>query len=265
MSLEMIIHETKAYWTRRTQGYSRVNQSELSTSSRRVWQDQLQRRIFAEFPGKTPEDLRVLEVGTGPGFFAIVLSESGFHVTAVDLTPSMLDEARKNAGTLAGEILFLEMNAESLSFADNSFDIVVSRNLTWNLPHPEKAYREWERVLAPGGLLLNYDANWYRYLYDEAALARYEKDRHNSALQGIRDENVGEGFDVMEDIARRVPLSRIQRPKWDRHVLAGLGLEVTSDECVWEQVWTAEEKINFASTPMFLVKAVKKSSKKSPG
>ena len=36
--------------------------------------------------------------------------------------------------------------------------MIVSRNLTWNLPHPEMAYKEWLRVLKKGGRLLNFDA-----------------------------------------------------------------------------------------------------------
>ena len=38
--------------------------------------------------------------------------------------------------------------------------MVISRNLTWTLPHPQEAYREWQRVLKPGGLLLNFDGNY---------------------------------------------------------------------------------------------------------
>ena len=38
------------------------------------------------------------------------------------------------------------MDAENLSFDTNTFDIVVARNVTWNLPHPDKAYAEWLRV-----------------------------------------------------------------------------------------------------------------------
>ena len=47
--------------------------------------------------------------------------------------------------------------------ADNTFDMIVSRNVTWNLEHPDRAYYEWMRVLKPGGVLLNFDANWYHH------------------------------------------------------------------------------------------------------
>ncbi len=149
------------------------------------------------------------------------------------------------------------MNTEALCFADASFDAVVSRNLTWNLPHPEQAYSEWVRVLRPGGLLLNFDANWYAYLLDETARAAYEQDRANSAERGVGDQNIGENFDVMEDIARRVPLSGIRRPEWDLKQLSGLGLHAEADEEIWQSVWSEEEKLNFSSTPLFLIRAEK--------
>ena len=248
-----ILSENKSYWTGRAASYSEVNQLELATQQRQKWSDCLHAEIARQFPNSVPESLRVLEVGTGPGFFAILLRELGYAVTAIDLTPAMLTEAKKNAGELAGKIRWMEMNAEALDFADASFDVVVSRNLTWNLPHPDKAYAEWTRVLKSGGLLLNFDANWYAYLFDDEAQAAYDRDRANSAEQGVWDQNVGENFDVMEDIARRVPLSNIRRPDWDLHQLRALGLQCDADETVWQRVWSEEEKLNFASTPLFVV------------
>lgn len=231
---------------------------ELAGVQRNSWSACLCGEIRKHFPGKSPEEISVLEVGTGPGFFAILLSEAGYHVTAIDLTPAMLTEAKRNAGDLAGQIAFREMNAEELSFEDESFDVVVSRNLTWNLPHPDTAYRKWCRVLRPGGLLLNFDANWYSYLFDEQAAAAYAADRRNSAEAGVGDQNVGENFDRMEDIARRVPLSQILRPDWDLNLLSALGMTVEADTSIWRSVWSEEEKINFASTPLFLIRAGKK-------
>ena len=256
-SRQTILSENKAYWTDRASGYSEVNQVELETDQRKKWSDCLHGEIVQHFPGIAAAQLRVLEIGTGPGFFAILLCELGYDVTAIDLTPAMLDEAKKNAGDMADSIRFMEMNAEALDFEDASFDVVISRNLTWNLPHPDAAYAEWARVLRPGGLLLNFDANWYAYLFDEKAQAAYDQDRINSAEQGVWDQNVGENFDVMEDIARRVPLSNIHRPKWDLALLRGLGLRAEADGQIWQRVWSDEEKLNFASTPMFLVRAVK--------
>ena len=252
-----ILSENKAYWTGRASGYSEVNQAELETDQRKKWRDCLHGEIARQFPGIAAAQLRVLEVGTGPGFFAILLCELGYDVTAIDLTPAMLEEAKKNAGDMADSIRFMEMNAEALDFEDASFDAVISRNLTWNLPHPDTAYAEWARVLRPGGLLLNFDANWYAYLFDERAQAAYDQDRVNSAEQGVLDQNIGENFDVMEDIARRIPLSSIRRPAWDLAELHSLGLHARADEQTWQRVWSEEEKLNFSSTPLFMVRATK--------
>ena len=260
MCPKTILDENKEYWTGRATGYSEVNRHELSTEQRQQWKNCLREELTRHFSDRVLTDLHVLDVGTGPGFFAILLRELGCNVTAIDLTPAMLAEAKENAGPLAAEIQFIEMNAEALRFADGSFDAVISRNLTWNLPHPQRAYAEWARVLKKGGLLLNFDANWYAYLFDETAQAAYDKDRANSAEQGVWDQNVGaegEHFDVMEDIARRVPLSDIRRPAWDLEQLSGVGLQGEADETVWQRVWSDEEKVNFASTPMFLVKGKK--------
>lgn len=248
-----IIRENRDYWTGRAPGYSKVNREELATNQRRLWLTALTERISERFTGRKPASIRVLEIGTGPGFFAILLAEAGYRVTAIDLTPSMLAEARNNAGALAARIEFLEMDAQALDFENERFDVVVSRNVTWNLPEPQTAYREWTRVLKPGGLLLNFDANWYRYLFDDEARDAYERDRANSARAGVDDLNVGDNFDRMEDIARRVPLSRLNRPQWDVEVLNALGMAVETDHRVWERVWSRQEKINLASTPMFLV------------
>ena len=257
MSRSTILEENKEYWTGRAAGYSEVNRLELATAQRQKWKTCLREEIVRAFPGRAPEDLRVLEVGTGPGFFAILLCELGYSITAIDLTPAMLREAKENAGRLSDRITFLEMNAEALTFADESFDVVVSRNLTWNLPHPEQAYASWARVLKPGGLLLNFDANWYAFLFDASAQAAYDRDRKNSAEQGVWDQNIGENFDVMDDIARRLPLSDIRRPDWDLKQLKDLGLQAEAHGSVWQRVWSEEEKLNFASTPLFLIRATK--------
>jgi len=258
-SQETLLHDNLEYWTHRAPGYSEVNRWELRTDQRERWRACLRGELERQFPNQAPERLRVLDIGTGPGFFAILLCELGCRVTAIDLTPSMLAEAQKNSGPLAEKIQYLEMNAEALTFPDGSFDVAVSRNLTWNLPHPAKAYCEWVRVLKPGGLLLNFDANWYAYLFDASAAKDYAQDRQNSARAGVGDQNVGENFDCMETLARSMPLSPVRRPDWDLKLLAGLGMTGEADRDVWRRVWSESEKINFASTPMFCVRAVKRS------
>lgn len=142
------------YWTHRAPSYGDVNRKELATAQRRIWTQTLDVRIQARFPDRARSSIRVLDVGTGPGFFAVILNALGYAVTAVDYTNAMLNEARLNAGEAAEHIHFRSMDAEKLGFADASFDVVVSRNLTWNLPHPERAYAEWHASSNPTGCFL---------------------------------------------------------------------------------------------------------------
>lgn len=259
MSSETIIQENLNYWSKRASGYSHINREELEDYDHKTsWSQVLDDHIRAAFPKANKQDLSILEIGCGPGFLSILLTELGYRVTAVDLTPNMLKEAKRNAGNLSQQIHFLEMNAEELTFKDETFDVIVSRNLTWDLPNPETAYRQWKRVLKENGLLLNFDANWYRYLFDKSAKEAYEQDRQETALGGYEDKNVGENFDKMEEIAKQIPLSSILRPQWDMGILQKLGFDVTADPSIWKKVWTKEEQINFSSTPMFLIGAIKK-------
>ena len=251
--------ENITYWTRRAPSYSDVNQEELGGSQHSVWSRVIDQRIQSHFGNRSRDQIRLLDVGTGPGFFAIILAELGYQVTAVDYTEAMLNQARKNAGPLASIIDFRRMDAEQLTFPDGAFDVIVSRNLTWNLPSPAKAYSQWTRVLKENGLQLNFDANWYRYLFNAQANALHLEDRKNVRENNAADDTAGTDVDAMEAIARQAPLSARRRPAWDIHVLHGLGMSVFADPEIWKQVWTENERINNASTPMFLVHAVKAS------
>lgn len=248
------------YWTGRAAGYSKVNQEELAGRQRKDWLAAIEREIERVFGDREKDSIRILDAGTGPGFFAVILAEAGYRVTAVDYTPAMLEQARKNAGHLAQKITFLQMDAQELAFEEESFDVVVSRNLTWVLEHPEKAYASWKRVLKAPGLLINFDANWYHYLYDEEKKEAYHKDREAVREQGMEDYNTAPDIDedAMEEIARAVPLGRVNRPGWDMETLEMLGMNpVKADTDVWRKVWTPVEQVNFASTPLFLVTAEK--------
>ena len=258
---DTIIAENREYWTKRAATYSQeVNAGELHGVGYTPWFETIYGCISERFPGRAPEEIRVLDIATGPGFFAIILTKAGCRVTAIDLTPSMLAEARANACELADRIDFREMNAEALEFADEIFDVIVTRNLTWDLPHPEQAYREWHRVLKKGGLLLNFDSNWYRYLIDTEAKTAYDTDRENAAAAGISNEYPDIDYGIMERIAAQVPLTRELRPEWDLRVLSEIGFRAEADTEIWKSVWNDEEKLHYASTPLFLVKAVKQYS-----
>ncbi len=252
---ETLTGENLRYWNRRAPSYTDVIRKNLEGEWEARWADMLISR-FPRQEGDQP--LRVLDIGTGPGFYAIILAARGYRVTAVDFSENMLDEARRNAGALSARIDFRQMDAHCLDFPDGSFDAVVTRNLTWNLTDPLRAYREWLRVLRPGGAALIFDANWYAYLVDEEKQRAWDRDRENVRLAAVEDHDAYDESRRMEEISRKLPMTARLRPQWDVDALRALGCaHVTADETVSERVWSREEQLNYGSTPGFLIHAVK--------
>jgi ubiquinone/menaquinone biosynthesis C-methylase UbiE len=97
-----------------------------------------------------------LELGCGTGFFTLNLMLGGVldrsssaHVT--DLSPKMIEVARRNARSLGFEIDGRVADAERLPYSDDSFDLVIGHAVLHHIPDVERALREVLRVLKPGG------------------------------------------------------------------------------------------------------------------
>ncbi len=247
------------YWEGRADGYSEVNKEELAGVQREKWSRFLREEILSHFPERNPDELSILDIGAGPGFLSIILAEQGFVVTAADGSENMLSQARVNAGELAKKIRFEKADAENLPFENESFDVILSRNLTWNLPHPKRAYESWKKALKPGGIFLVFDANWYHYLIDDEKLKAYEADRTAVKEEGLEDYNIGENFNIMEEIAEKLPMTEKIRPAWDKKVLYGMGAtSVETYENIGRRLYSKKELVNYKATPLFMVKAVMK-------
>lgn len=93
----------------------------------------------------------VLDVACGTGVVAITAARRGASVSGMDLSPVLLEDARRNAAIINANIEFLEGDAEALSYADASFDVVLSQFGHIFAPRPEIAIAEMLRVLKPGG------------------------------------------------------------------------------------------------------------------
>lgn len=95
---------------------------------------------------------RILEAGLGTGI-SLPLYRSDCRLTGIDLSPSMLDKARKRVqrfGLINVEDIAV-MDVEDLRYPDESFDVVIAQYVVTAVPDPEKALDEFYRVLKPGG------------------------------------------------------------------------------------------------------------------
>ena len=107
--------------------------------------------------------MRVLDVGTGPGYAARRAAELGAVATGVDIAEQLLALARRsNPG-----IRFLRADAEALPFEPGSFDALVCNFAIGHVARPELASREFARVVVPGALI---------------ALSTWDAPQHNRLL-----------------------------------------------------------------------------------
>ncbi|AFQ42581.1 class I SAM-dependent methyltransferase [Desulfosporosinus meridiei] len=237
----------KNYWEGEASRYSEGIWKEMNSFKKQAWAELIEHYR----PRGNP--LKVLDIGTGPGFFAMLAAEMGHIVTATDCTQNMLLEAQNNIRQIGLQAEFLLMDSHELSFADNSFDLILCRNLTWTLYNPLAAYKEWQRVLKRRGRLLIFDANWNLRLNDPERQAQYLADMAEAERRGIHRRghvDPEEGDRIAKDLF----LSTRLRPHWDAGALIDLGFkEVFINTDITNRTWDEEDKILYKSTPMFLV------------
>ncbi len=93
---------------------------------------------------------RALDVGCGEGRFVRMLKAEGIQAVGLDPTASLIAQARR----LDPDSVYLEARAESLPFADESFDLVVSYLSLVDIEDYHTGIAEMVRVLSDGGVLL---------------------------------------------------------------------------------------------------------------
>lgn len=245
-----------AYWTKRSSSFLEQRRAELHSPLAKRWLEEIrkylpERETASGNSAKNNSDvckLRILDVGCGTGFFTILLAKQGHQVTGTDLTPDMISNSRILAKEEQVTCDFQVMDAEHLSFSDESFDVIISRNLTWTLPEASQAYKEWIRVLKPGGLLLNFDANYGAVDFAETSDLP-ENHTHKQLGNSLMQE--------CEDIKRQLPISSYIRPAWDVEELGKLGMEqISIDLGLSRRVYKEKDEF-YNPTPMFAIAAVK--------
>lgn len=98
--------------------------------------------------------LRVLDVGCGDGVYSIQAARLGATVTGVDISPAMLDAARRRADAAGVSVEWREGRAEALPFPAASFDVVIAVTVLCWVSDPAAVVREMARVLRPGGIVV---------------------------------------------------------------------------------------------------------------
>jgi ubiquinone/menaquinone biosynthesis C-methylase UbiE len=103
--------------------------------------------------GQVPRFDRALEIGSGTGYFSLNLLRAGVigELVATDISQGMLDELTATAVRLGLEAEAVRAESERLPFPDGSFDLVFGHAVLHHLPDLDTSFREFRRVLRPGG------------------------------------------------------------------------------------------------------------------
>ncbi|WLR51754.1 methyltransferase domain-containing protein [Bacillus tianshenii] len=153
----------------------------------------------------------VLEVGIGTGANLAYYPED-ITLTGIDFSSGMLKRARQKADTmkLPFQITLLEMDAQQMNFAENSFDYVVATCVFCSVPDPIAGLKEIKRVCKPNGKVL--------------------------LLEHMRSENeaVGKVMDVLNPLAVKLWGANINR-KTLQNIERG-GLEIERNEELYRSI-----------------------------
>lgn len=236
-----VLEATRDYWNERSNTFG-------LDGSIDKWGDLIQQKLLQR--GVTSP--WILDAGCGTGAMALTLASRGYRVCGVDFSQGMLLHARMNAKHQGLEIPLVLGCVDQLPFVSETFDVVVSRNVLSNLAVAKEALESWHKTLKPGGYLIYFDSPWWNYL-------------HDGNLDAKRELAYGTGsspiFNVLEELAKDMDISSVQRPSWDVAVLSSLGFDIEVVEGVSDRVWNEEEQRRYQFAPQFMVVARKRAWK----
>lgn len=243
------------YWNSGADGYDKVIHTQFrSRTEVSFWEKRLKEGL-SDAPSQ-----QVLDVGTGPGFFSILLSRLGHRPEAVDASPGMVERARKNVREFGFPDVPVNLaDASDLRlFEDNRFDAIVCRDVVWTLPDPVRAYAEWHRVLKPGGRLIVFDGN---YLYEEDR-SPANKIRYGFSwlLILLTERRMRKSESRKVGVLDDLPFVQVLRPEEDERVLKEVGFEhvqVRRDHMSAKELPMHHLKYGFMNGVRFMIVAVK--------
>jgi ubiquinone/menaquinone biosynthesis C-methylase UbiE len=165
----------------------------------RMIKPEVRGRILSQATGN------VLEVGVGTGI-NLEYYPMTCKVVGIDLSPGMLERARKRTQSLNFPVKLMEMDAQNLEFPDDTFDTVVATCVFCSVPDPIKGLTEIKRVCKSAGKII--------------------------LLEHVRSDNpvIGKIMDLLDPLTVRMMGPHINRRTVENVKKAGLTIKSIEDQ-----------------------------------
>ena len=151
--------------------------------------------------GITSDD-EVLDVACGPGLVACEVARVARHVTGIDLTPAMIDQARSRQHSLGlANLTWIVGDAQPLPFSESTFSRVITRYSFHHFTDAAGVFREMVRICRPGGRVTVADV-FTTSPEQAAAYDRLEKWRDPSHTHALQLSELEALFAGLTDVRR---------------------------------------------------------------
>jgi 2-polyprenyl-3-methyl-5-hydroxy-6-metoxy-1,4-benzoquinol methylase len=156
------------------------------------------RRFLGQLHKSVKPGARVLDAGCGPGFFALEMARSGYHVVGIDIADKAIDAARQTAATNPFRDNFgsLEYRVMSVDQIDEKFDAVLFSGVLHHMTDPGYVLDHAVAILNPQGVVLGHEPSHEQWGFNDAAQVALI--RGLLALTGHWYESAGEGHDLVD-------------------------------------------------------------------
>jgi ubiquinone/menaquinone biosynthesis C-methylase UbiE len=127
----------------RASSFYDILESPMEMMSLKEWRIQLMKELDGD----------VLEVGVGTGKNIEYYPEE-INITAIDFSEKMLEKAKEKVKKYSKKVTLLQMDAQDMSFPDNTFDMIFTTCVFCSVPDPIKGLKEMRRVCKPNGKII---------------------------------------------------------------------------------------------------------------
>jgi ubiquinone/menaquinone biosynthesis C-methylase UbiE len=218
---------------------------------------------------KVNPDDTVLDVACGPGIVACALARIARHVTGIDLTPAMIEQAKLLQAEKGSSNVTLKVgNASPLQYKDSSFSLVVTRYSFHHFLDPRSVLYEMKRVCTPGGRVAVIDvtppegkADAYNHM-EKLRDPSHARAMSLAELQGMMEEagltELQTGFYKLDIELEKILQATLTRPK-DAEEVRRLFAEDLKTGNLGVGSYLKEGKVRFAF-PITIIVGRKKSA-----